>query len=146
MIDLHSLDNLLHGLRHPVDHDYWAHRLRVDPTFAVQMQVCREWRIPHSTFLGGEDDVPPGVWTDLDREKAMAYVLHEGQRCKDCGVHPIDWPEETTGGFHVEGMFCWGCKASAEYTAAYQDASKLKNGEIDQGRVRGMRTRIVRDG
>lgn len=151
MIDVHSLDNLLHGLRHPVDHDYWAHRLRIDPTFAVQMQVCREWRIPHSTFLGGAEDpdgypLPPGVWTEDDREKAVAFVIHEAQRCKDCGTHPIDWPEETTEGFHVEGSFCWGCRATGAWMNDYRDASVLKDGKTDESRLRGVRTRIVRDG
>jgi len=140
-----TLDDLLHRLRLPVDHDHWAQRLRRDPLFAVEMKVCREWGIPHSTFLGGQDDpdsepVPPGTWSRLDREKAIAYVLHENQRCGSCGTHPIDWPTEDDEPFEVEGRRCFGCQATQRWLDDYRQAATLRNGEQDPKATWGLFT------
>lgn len=60
------------------------------------MGVCRQYRIPHSHFLGG-----PLVWTDDDRNKAIAHEHHlaarEVERCDQCGTHPDDWRDPITG-------------------------------------------------
>ena len=45
-------------------------RLIDDAAFRAEMEVCREYRIPHSLFRGHGD----GTWTDLDRRKALAYA------------------------------------------------------------------------
>lgn len=135
-----ELGDLAHQLRLPVDHDHWAARLRSDPLFAVEMRVCREWGIPHSTFLGGEEDLPPGAWSRLDREKAVAYVLHESARCKQCGLHPADWPEEDDEPYAVEGRRCFGCLATSRFLDDYQRANQLSNGETDRRAMWGMFT------
>lgn len=133
MIDA-AFDNLVHDLRLPVDHGHWAARLRSDPLFASEMRVCREWRIPHSEFLS---------WSALDREKAIAYVVHESARCTECGTHPQDWPTEDIEPFVVEGVRCFGCRATQEYMDRYRSAATLRNGEPDKAAMWGLRTRLV---
>lgn len=125
--------NLLHDLRVPMDMGHWAHRLRSDPMFAVEMRVCREWRIPHSEFLG---------WDSLDREKALAFVIHEGQRCKECGIHGEDWPTEVDPApFEVYATRCFGCQAVAQWMDDHRKATTRK-GEPDPKAIWGLRTTL----
>lgn len=122
------IDELIHSLRLPVDHQHWADRLRSDPLFAVEMRVCREWGLSHSQFL---------AWDPDDREKAIAYVIHEGQRCGSCGIHPDDWPTEDAEPYEVEGRRCFGCQATERYLSGIRDHAQRTN---DQRATWGLQT------
>ena len=133
-----EIAHFLHDCRSPVDLGHWAHRLRVDPTFAAEMRVCREWRIPHSHFLGG-----PCEWTTHDREKAVAYVVHESGRCKECGTHPDDWPEETdTPPLEPFATRCYGCVTLNQYIQTYKDGNKDRHGEVPPEATWGFRPHL----
>jgi hypothetical protein len=132
--DLAAVVHIVHDARALVDVGHWERRLRVDPTFALEMRLCKEWGIPHSTFLG---------WSHLDREKAMGYTLYEAQRCGDCGTHPLDWPEETDEPpLRVEAERCFACQALGEWEDAYRE-NHTHGGQVDQNAMRGVRTRFV---
>jgi hypothetical protein len=124
-----DITGLAHALRWPVDVEAWVYRFRLEPILAVEMKVCREFGISHSHFLGG-----PAVWTDDDRAKALAYVLHEGQRCSDCGIHPIEWPEGTDPAdppFEPAEKFCPGCEEMARYARWRNEQRKDNESAFD---------------
>jgi len=77
------------------------------------MQLCREYRIPHSIFRGHGD----GTWTDLDRRKALAYEDYLRQACPSCGTRPEEW-DETAGGdedaYRAITHRCVGCQLIAD--------------------------------
>lgn len=129
-----ELAHFLHDTRSPLDASHWAHRLRIDPVFAVEMRVCREWRITHSELLS---------WSALDREKALAYVVHEGRRCKECGIHPEDWPTEVEDPpFEVEANRCFGCLTLNEWVDDYRKSTTGRSGEPDPKAMWGLRTHL----
>lgn len=53
------------------------------------MAICRHYQVPHSHFMGG-----PLKWTDLDRDKAVAYEWLLREQCPRCGTLPEDWVDE----------------------------------------------------
>lgn len=61
-------------------------RLRTDRRFADELAVCAKAGIPHSHFLGG-----PLVWTDEDRDKAVAFLRFDAARCSGCGTFSDEW-------------------------------------------------------
>lgn len=75
------------------------------------MRVCHHYQISHSEFL---------AWSDLDRAKALAFMIREGQRCPRDGTHPDEWtdpdnpriPVVTWRATHKQ---CEGCTAIREY-------------------------------
>jgi hypothetical protein len=138
VVTLDAVAGALHAAREPVDTDWWARRLANDPRFAAEMALCKRWRIPHSEFLS---------WSPLDREKALAYELHEAGRCHECGMHPDDWPEEGTFDevppFTVEATRCYGCLAMHDFTTSWRKAN-THGGEVDERAMKGVRTRFVR--
>lgn len=132
MIDV-ALENICHDLRMPLDLDHWAYRLRADPIFALQMRVCQEWRITHSQFL---------EWDVDDQEKAVAWVMHEASRCRECGIHPQDWPTDTEADpYEVEATRCFGCQELQRWTASYRDRTKV-HGQDDPKSMWGLRTTL----
>lgn len=78
------------------------------------MSYCAEHGIPHSHFLGGDNE-----WLDSDRAKVLAYVIERGERCPNCGTAPWEW--EADGQAYVATTeICQGCmrrEALAENTA-----------------------------
>ena len=74
--------------------------------------------IPHSHFLGG-----PLVWTEQDRDKALAYRREMDKICKGCGVNPTDFdtdPDSWIGDFYV----CPGCARLEEERSNVPDDAK----------------------
>lgn len=77
------------------------------------MELCREYRIPHSYFRGRGD----GIWSDLDRRKALAYAAYTRSVCSQCGTRAEEW-DETAGG--AEDAYtaithrCIGCQIIAD--------------------------------
>ena len=57
------------------------------------MELCRDYRIPHSYFRGHGD----GTWSDLDRRKARAYADYLKQVCPQCGTRSQEWDEHAGG-------------------------------------------------
>lgn len=78
-------------------------RLRVDPTFFLELQYCDSHGLPHSTFLD---------WTPEDRAKALAFTMEKNTRCVMCGTAQWEW-DSTQGGtrFAYEPVekYCHGC-------------------------------------
>lgn len=77
------------------------------------MEVCREYRIPHSHFRGHGD----GAWSDLDRRKALAYAEYLKQACPSCGTRAEEWDEATGGDEDAYRAFthrCIGCQLLAD--------------------------------
>jgi hypothetical protein len=135
---LDAVAGALHASREPVDVDYWAARLASDPRFAAEMALCMRWHMPHSQFLS---------WPELDREKALAFELHESRRCRECGVHPDDWPEDTgfdeAPPFVVEASRCYGCLALHDFQTEWRKAN-THGAEVNERAMKGVRTRFVR--
>lgn len=114
---------VLHFARWGVDVEHWAYRLLHDPTFALEMRLCKEWGIPHSQFL---------EWDETDRAKAIAHHLHEGQRCGQCGIHPAEWdPEEYPPPFESELRTCPGCEELAKRRRHLQEQGKSSPSLMD---------------
>lgn len=113
MTDLAALDEwvgdyptLLHRTRWTFDIEAIAYRLKVDPQFAIEMRLCKEWQIPHSQFLS---------WDEEDQAKALGYFYHEAQRCAACGIHPDDWPDPAEPLFEAVAETCPGCAELDRY-------------------------------
>lgn len=69
------------------------------------MSFCNDKGIPHSVFL---------EWDPEDRAKAMAQVMHEGERCSLCGTAPWEW-EENRYAYEPEEHMCHGCYLKQSY-------------------------------
>jgi hypothetical protein len=98
--DAVEVPTVLHAVRWGVDADAIAYRLQSDPQFAAEMRLCKDWRIPHSEFLG---------WSVQDQQKALGHFFYEAQRCGQCGIHPTDWPNPDEPTFEATALFCPGC-------------------------------------
>lgn len=60
--------------------------------------------MPHSDFL---------EWSDEDRAKAMAHLIHESQTCQRCGTQDWEWDPEQGGSHHAyfpRESICRGCE------------------------------------
>jgi hypothetical protein len=64
------------------------------------MSYCGPRGIPRTRFLGG-----PDVWTQHDRDLALAWMIRERHRCGSCGFHPDDDPN----GYRATEHQCPGC-------------------------------------
>jgi hypothetical protein len=95
-----ELPTLLHALRWGVNYEDIAYRLQHDGQFAIEMRLCKEWRIPHSEFLS---------WDEEDQAKALGHFVYEAQRCGQCGIHPTDWPDPDEPVFEAAVKVCPGC-------------------------------------
>ena len=72
------------------------------------MAYCGPRGIPDSFFLGG-----PYRWTDLDREKALAWAAHDRATCRGCGTRKAEWDEKQGGSrtaFKAAPDICPGCE------------------------------------
>lgn len=67
------------------------------------MEICEQYRIPHSFYLGGS-----WRWTEADRAKAMLYRKWKAEACPRCGTRPADWEKDPN--FRVaDTVRCEGC-------------------------------------
>jgi hypothetical protein len=77
------------------------------------MELCREYRMPHSYFRGHGD----GTWSDLDRRKALAYEEYRRSVCPQCGTRPEEWDEAAGGdedAYRAITHRCVGCQLLAD--------------------------------
>lgn len=63
--------------------------------------------IPHSRFLG---------WQEGDQDKALAWLMHDRNRCPYCGTQPDAWIGEDRKSlepppYTVKAKRCYGCIA-----------------------------------
>jgi hypothetical protein len=113
-----------HRLEHPVRCPHGrGKRLISDARLRDELALCRQYRIPHSQFLGVGD----GTWTPRDRIKAQAYEEWLRGACPQCGTRESDWVDDE--GDYQEGYVaithkCFGCE---EISA--------KQSEIPEGRA-----------
>ena len=64
--------------------------------------------LPHSVFLG---------WDPDDRNKALWWIIHQRQRCPNCGTRPEVFDESRGGDLHAyvsEPHHCRGCEIMAQ--------------------------------
>lgn len=91
-------------------------RLIRDERLRRELELCEEYRIPHSQFLGVGD----GRWTERDRAKALAYRDYQRTVCPQCGTRHDDWDH---GGEGEEDRYvavlqkCVGCEVIADKQA-----------------------------
>lgn len=64
------------------------------------MQFCNEHGIPHSVFLE--------EWSEVDRAKALAYIIESNLKCPLCGTAEWEW-EENRQAYVPQTKQCWGC-------------------------------------
>lgn len=81
-----------------------------DPQLRNEMRFCNKVGIPHSVFTGRV--VRPGepMWLDDDQDKAIAYMLLEGELCGQCHTAFREWDADTDA-YIVEAKRCLGCEA-----------------------------------
>ncbi|MGR6922547.1 hypothetical protein ACU635_50550 [[Actinomadura] parvosata] len=75
-----------------------------DGGLLLELDVCAEYRIPHSVFLS---------WSDEDRDKAIWHHIWRRQTCKSCGTRPDEWDESRGGhryAYVAEPRRCRGCE------------------------------------
>lgn len=71
------------------------------------MNYCGPAGLPHSHFLGG-----PAVWTDQDREKALAWQALKKATCSGCGTRRDEWNPDKGGdrrAYIADVDVCQGC-------------------------------------
>lgn len=77
------------------------------------MEYCAPLGIPHSEFMG---------WNDDDRNKALSYVAWKKKFCSKCGTDPDEWMDED-GKFAEPPPYeavtnvCYGCATLEEERA-----------------------------
>jgi hypothetical protein len=65
------------------------------------------------------------LWTDEDRDYALALLAVEADRCDGCGHQRSEsMAFESDSGYHAEKIRCHACKAIAEASERWADDSK----------------------
>lgn len=99
-------------------------RLAADGQLAMEMAVCAAYKISHSHFLGG-----PRLWTQDDRDKAIAWQIRQAETCRSCGTHPAEWDERKGGHRHAyEAVIriCPGCEVRERTEVELQEGKYKK--------------------
>jgi hypothetical protein len=92
-----------------------------------ELELCRDFRIPHSQFLGLGD----GTWTERDRAKALALEEYRRSVCPQCGTRYDDWDH---GGDDEEDRYvavlqkCVGCEVIADKQKTLEDSGESTHG------------------
>ena len=81
------------------------------------MDYCGPRGIPHSVFLGRP--VGPGepTWTVDDRQKALWWLIHDAEKCKQCGHRAEEFDPARGGDLHAlewTARHCRGCEILAQ--------------------------------
>jgi len=99
-------------------------RLITDGRLRNELALCRQYRIPHSQFLGVGD----GTWTERDRAKALAYETFLRSVCPQCGTRESEWLDDENGDYQEAYVAishkCFGCEEIA-----------AKQAEIPEGKA-----------
>lgn len=90
----------------------------------AELALCDRWGIPHSHLLGG-----PRRWSDLDREKALAYAQLQHVTC-DCGTRMEEW-DPAQGGHRFayvgDSWRCPGCELLDAEREGHADVKGVKH-------------------
>lgn len=103
----------------PVDRAWW--RLERDPTLRLEMDYCGPAGIPHSHYLGG-----PPVFTDVDRQLALAWTIRRRATCGSCHTREDQWRRDREA-FTPTEVACTGC------TEKRMAEAQLSEREKDEG-------------
>lgn len=98
--------------------------IAADVGLREDLAICREFRIPHSEFLG---------WADVDQDKARAFHRYLQSVCGGCGTRPEEWDEKAGGHRHAYSAItdeCPGCRARGQLE------SHLRQSKDDNAGVR----------
>lgn len=90
----------------------------------MEMRYCSEKGIPHEKYLK--------EWTDEDRAKNMAQIIHESQICSMCGTAAWEWdPEQGGSRYAYEPVeeICPGCEKK-DWLRDDKDKKKAAGGFI----------------
>jgi hypothetical protein len=78
-------------------------RIDRDPQLQLELDYCVPKGIPHSEFL---------AWSQIDRDKAIAWVIREMKACPNCGTRGEEWDPKQGGhrrAYVAEIRGCEGC-------------------------------------
>ncbi|MFI7096838.1 hypothetical protein [Streptomyces lydicus] len=109
-------------------------RLITDVRFRTELEICKEYGIPHSQFRGIGD----GTWTSRDRAKALALREYQRSVCPQCGTRAEDWDDgtgDTEDAYVAIRHRCIGCQVIADK----QDELK----DNDTAETHGMKVLLV---
>lgn len=128
-----------HVWRHWRDPDAFHYQLRSDSAYMAELTYCWERGLPPSIFRGRPMPEPgESYWSDDDRLEILAFATWRAQVCPGCGMHPLDWPNETGPSrkpMKVRTVKCFSCAELHESQAA-----------IPEGHRRQVRTYLVPTG
>jgi hypothetical protein len=98
------------------------------------MEYCGPRGIPHSIFLGRV--VGPGSpqWTVDDRDKALWWMIHDREKCPNCGTRHEEFDPEQGGDLHAyewKYTHCRGCEILAQGQDSLE--KNRKNGSLRRG-------------
>ncbi|HEX5568023.1 MAG TPA: hypothetical protein VFY14_14035 [Streptomyces sp.] len=102
-------------------------RLTRDERFRRELELCEEYRIPHSQFLGLGD----GTWTERDRAKALAYREYKRTVCPQCGTRYDDWDhgeDDQEDRYVAVLQKCVGCEVIADKQKELDDSGESTHG------------------
>ena len=98
------------------------------------MDYCGPKGLAHSRFLGG-----PDVWTDEDRNKALAWAHQQNCTCGTCGTRPEEWDPAKGGrrdAYEFTASICPGCE--------HLERTRDEMGSEDWKGQRGKQVKAVR--
>lgn len=79
-----------------------------------ELDYCVPRGIPHSRFLS---------WSELDQDKALAWVRRQALHCKGCGTRQEEWDEDRFA-YVAESYICPGCEVIAQERENVPDKQK----------------------
>ncbi|MFJ8677215.1 hypothetical protein [Streptomyces sp. NPDC093589] len=111
-------------MEHPADGPHGpGKRLTTDARLRSELELCKEYGIPHSQFRGIGD----GTWTARDRDKALALRDYQRTVCPQCGTRAEDWDQggddDTEDAYVAVTHRCVGCQVIADKQADVHEGS-----------------------
>lgn len=70
----------------------------------MELAVCHHYRISHSQFLS---------WSQDNRDKAIWWLVRQGETCPGCGTREEEWDPQHGGGldaYTATVQLCHGCR------------------------------------
>lgn len=86
----------------------------MNPRVAEELEYCVPRGIPHSRFLD---------WSELDQDKALAWVRRKAEQCNGCGTRRQEWLDDRFA-YVAESYTCPGCEVIAQERGNVPDKAK----------------------
>lgn len=86
----------------------------MNPRVVEELDYCVPRGIPHSKFLS---------WSELDQDKALAWVRRQAEFCRGCGTRREDWLNDRFA-FVAESEICPGCEVMEQEKSNVPKESK----------------------